>query len=238
MTEQVGKVTLDYSFYNGQDQYSDGDIEDDLLKLITEEPDVEKILKRDDRWPVLYHFSPVRQNILEWYPFKKDASVLEIGSGGGFPSIPLKIVRDDLKFTLCDSTGKKCEYLKEAVKYLKLDNLEVVCARAEDLGKNPVYREKFDIVTARAVARMNTLSEYCLPLVKVGGKFIALKGEAKEELEEAAGAIDILGGKVAVTDRKELPFGYGERNVIVIEKVKNTPSCYPRGNGKERKKPL
>lgn len=170
--------------------------------------------------------------------FENGASVLEIGSGGGFPSIPLKIVREDLKFTLCDSTGKKCEYLKEAVKYLKLDNLEVVCARAEDLGKNPVYREKFDIVTARAVARMNTLSEYCLPLVKVGGKFIALKGEAKEELEEAAGAIDILGGKVAVTDRKELPFGYGERNVIVIEKVKNTPSCYPRGNGKERKKPL
>ena len=79
MTEQIGKVTLDYTFYNGQDQYSDGDIENDLLQLIMEEPDVEKILAEDDRWPVLYHFSPVRQNILEWYPFKKDASVLEIG---------------------------------------------------------------------------------------------------------------------------------------------------------------
>lgn len=80
MTEQIGKVTLDYTFYNGQDQYSDGDIENDLLQLIMEEPDVEKILAEDDRWPVLYHFSPVRQNILEWYPFKKDASVLEIGA--------------------------------------------------------------------------------------------------------------------------------------------------------------
>ena len=83
MTEQIGKVTLDYTFYNGQDQYSDGDIENDLLQLIMEEPDVEKILAEDDRWPVLYHFSPVRQNILEWNPFKKDASVLEIGAGCG-----------------------------------------------------------------------------------------------------------------------------------------------------------
>ena len=83
MTEQIGKVTLDYTFYNGQDQYSDGDIENELLQLIMEEPDVEKILAEDDRGPVLYHFSPVRQNILEWYPFKKDASVLEIGAGCG-----------------------------------------------------------------------------------------------------------------------------------------------------------
>ena len=83
MTEQIGKVTLDYTFYNGQDQYSDGDIENDLLQLIMEEPDVEKILAEDARWPVLYHFSPVRQNILEWNPFKKDASVLEIGAGCG-----------------------------------------------------------------------------------------------------------------------------------------------------------
>lgn len=81
MKDQIGNVILDYTYYGGQDQYSDGDIEDDLLHLIQEEPDVEKILAKDDRWPVLYHFSPVRQNILEWYPFKKGAEILEIGSG-------------------------------------------------------------------------------------------------------------------------------------------------------------
>ena len=170
--------------------------------------------------------------------FTENASVIEIGSGGGFPSIPLKIIRSDLKFTLCDSTGKKCEYIKEAVNYLGLENVEVVCARAEDLGKNPVYREKFDVVTARAVARLNTLSEYCLPLVKQGGKFVAYKGEAEEEVNEAKNAVEILGGKISDIKKTELPFGSGERNIIVIDKIKKTPPSYPRGNGKERKKPL
>lgn len=170
--------------------------------------------------------------------FEKNSSVIEIGSGGGFPSIPLKIIRSDLSFTLCDSTGKKCEYLKEAVKSLGLENVEVVCARAEDLGKNPVYREKFDVVTARAVARLNTLSEYCLPLCKVGGKFVAYKGEASEEIKEAVNAVEILGGKISAVEKTELPFGSGERNIVVIDKIKKTPPSYPRGNGKERKKPL
>ena len=170
--------------------------------------------------------------------FEKNSSVIEIGSGGGFPSIPLKIIRSDLSFTLCDSTGKKCEYLKEAVKYLGLENVEVVCARAEDLGKNPVFREKFDVVTARAVARLNTLSEYCLPLCKVGGKFVAYKGEASEEIKEAVNAVEILGGKISAVEKTELPFGSGERNIVVIDKIKKTPPSYPRGNGKERKKPL
>lgn len=171
--------------------------------------------------------------------FIKNSSVMEIGSGGGFPSIPLMIYREDLKFTLCDSTGKKCDYLKAVTDYLDLKNVKIVCARAEDLGKDKNYREKFDVVTARAVARLNTLSEYCIPLLKIKGKFIAYKGEAsEEEIKEAANAVKILGGEIENVKKTILPFEYGERNIIYVKKIKNTPPQYPRGNGKERKKPL
>ena len=139
MTEQVGKVTLDYSFYNGQDQYSDGDIEDDLLKLITEEPDVEKILKRDDRWPVLYHFSPVRQNILEWYPFKKDASVLEIGAGCG--AISGVLCKNAKHVTSIDLSKRRS--LINANRNREYDNLTIMVGNFNDV----VLEEKYDYIT-------------------------------------------------------------------------------------------
>lgn len=171
--------------------------------------------------------------------FKKGASVLEVGSGGGFPSIPLMIIREDLKFTLVESTGKKCEYLKEAVRLLKTNNVEVICDRAEVLGKNEKYREKFDVVTARAVAKLNTLSEYCMPFIKVGGSFIAYKGESvEEEVKEGNNAIKILGGEIKEIYKYDLKVTQGSRGIVVIEKVKNTPEKYPRGQGKERSKPL
>lgn len=139
MTEQVGKVTLDYSFYSGQDQYSDGDIEDDLLKLITEEPDVEKILKRDDRWPVLYHFSPVRQNILEWYPFKKDASVLEIGAGCG--AISGVLCKNAKHVTSIDLSKRRS--LINANRNREYDNLTIMVGNFNDV----VLEEKYDYIT-------------------------------------------------------------------------------------------
>ena len=170
--------------------------------------------------------------------FVDKSKVIEIGSGGGFPSIPLKIMRDDLNFTLVESTGKKCLFLKEVVKELELKNVEVLNGRAEDFGKDKKYREKFDHVTARAVARLNTLCEYCIPFVKKGGLFIAYKGEAEEEVKEASNAIKVLGGKIKEVVTLDLPNGVGRRNIIIIEKISETPSKYPRGNGKERKKPL
>lgn len=169
--------------------------------------------------------------------FKRDKTVAEIGSGGGFPSIPLMITRSDLRFTLIESTGKKCEYLKTVIKELNL-NGEVLCLRAEEAGKNAAYREKFDYVTARAVARMNTLCEYCIPLIKKGGAFIAYKGDGEEELIEAKNAVNVLGGKIIKTEKYELPQNMGKRNIFVIEKISSTPEKYPRGNGKERSKPL
>lgn len=170
--------------------------------------------------------------------FEKGASVAEIGSGGGFPSIPLKIVRDDLKFTLVESTGKKCNYLNTVVvDKMAFKGVKVVNMRAEDGAHDRAFREKFDICCARAVARLNTLSEYCLPYVKVGGKFIAYKGDCEEEIEEAANAIKVLGGEIENIVRYELE-NCGKRTIVIIKKVSATPTKYPRGQGKERKDPL
>ena len=169
--------------------------------------------------------------------FEEGVSVLEVGSGGGFPSIPLKILRDDLKFTLVESTGKKCEYLKAVVDKLNLNCVQVINARAEELARDKNYREKFDVCTARAVARLNTLCEYCLPFVKLGGSFIAYKGGKIEEVIEAEKAIKVLGGELYRKKNYVLPDGE-VRSIIEIKKVKPTPEKYPRGQGRERKNPI
>lgn len=169
--------------------------------------------------------------------FKNGAKVVEVGSGGGFPSIPLKICRGDLNFTLIESTGKKCNFLSAAIKELGLEGMTVLNSRAEEAARLPSLREKFDVAEARAVASLNTLSEYCLPFVKVGGYFIAYKGIADEEIENAANAVAILGGAIEKTEKYSLPDG-SRRTVILIKKIKPTPPKYPRGKGLERKSPL
>ena len=162
--------------------------------------------------------------------------LIDIGSGGGFPAIPLKIMRPDLKLTMVESTGKKCEFLKAVVDNLGLTDVTVLNGRAEDLAKDARYREQFDVCTARAVARLNTLCEYCIPFVKNDGYFVAYKGEAGEEIIEAKNAIKILGCVLdGVADFDLLG---AKRQIVCIKKIKNTPAIYPRGNGKERKKPL
>ncbi len=168
--------------------------------------------------------------------FPKNSNVIEIGSGGGFPSIPLMIKREDLSFTLVESVGKKCEFLRFVIEKLNL-NATVINKRAEDLGKDRTFREKYDVVTARAVAELNTLSEYTLPLVKNGGILIAYKSK-NDELLRAKNAIKILGGKEKETFNYSLSNDAGERCIYIIEKITKTPPNYPRGNGKERSKPL
>ena len=166
------------------------------------------------------------------------ASVAEIGSGGGFPSIPLKIVRDDLKFTLIEATAKKCAFLQSVVEKLDLKCVKVINCRAEEGAHDKNLREKFDFAVARAVARLNTLCEYCLPYVEVGGKFIAYKGDCDEEIKCAENAIKTLGGEIEGVVDYSLPEDFGKRKLIIIKKVKPTPTACPRGQGKERKKPL
>lgn len=189
----------------------------------------------DEKEIYIKHFS----DSIEGEKFiEKNSSVVEIGSGGGFPSVPLKIVRDDLNFSLIESTGKKCAFLNEIKTLLGFKNFEIFNGRCEDLAKKSLFREKFDVCVARAVAELRTLAEYCLPLVKKGGIFIAYKGDVEEEIIKAENAIKILGGKIRETNAYSLPENYGKRTLVIIEKNNETPDKYPRGNGKERSKPL
>lgn len=163
-------------------------------------------------------------------------TLIDIGSGGGFPALPIKIMKEELDVTLLEATGKKCEFLRAVVYELGLKGVTVLNGRAEDFAKDINYREKFDVCSARAVARLNTLCEYCMPFVKVGGTFVSYKGDGAEELIEAKNAIEILGGKV--DNVKEYCLEDAKRMLITIRKIKPTDKKYPRGNGKERKMPL
>ncbi len=162
--------------------------------------------------------------------------MVDVGSGGGFPAIPLKIMNEDLDLTLIESTGKKANFLEIVAKELNFKNAKIYNERAEDISKKKEFRENFDICTARAVARLNTLTEYCLPLVKVGGKFISYKGNSEEEVKEAETSINILGGKLNNVDKYTLE--EATRSLVVIEKIKKTDEKYPRSNGQIRNKPL
>ncbi|CCI82522.1 16S rRNA (guanine(527)-N(7))-methyltransferase RsmG [Lactobacillus hominis] len=171
--------------------------------------------------------------------FKTDASLCDVGAGAGFPSLPIKILRPDLKVTIIDSLGKRLKFLDSLIQKLNLENITLVHSRAEDAGQNPALRAKFDIVTARAVAKMSVLSEYCLPLAKIGGDLVALKGpKANEELTDAKDAIKILGGKTKKIVELALPNTDDERNLVLIEKVAKTPKKYPRQAGTPNRKPL
>ena len=161
------------------------------------------------------------------------ANVLDIGAGAGFPSLPIKIVRDDISLTMIDSVNKKVTFLNEVVKTLGIDNAGAFHSRIEDLDKN----KKYDVVVSRAVAELKTLCEYTLPFVKEGGIFIAYKSEkTDEEIENAKNALQVLGGKVS--EVKEVSVGELTRKLVVIKKVKPTPPKYPRGKNLPRVKPL
>ena len=160
-----------------------------------------------------------------------------MGTGAGFPSLPCALVRSDLKLTLLDSLNKRIIFLEEVTREL---GREAACihARAEEGGRNPALREKFDLATARAVASMRELSEYCLPFVKVGGIFAALKGyEIEEELNEAKAAIRLLGGEIQEVQKKILPDG-SRRGIVLIQKISQTSTKYPRPSAKIKKNPL
>ena len=166
-------------------------------------------------------------------------NLADIGTGAGFPGIPIKIFNPNIKITLVDSLNKRVNFLNDIVKELKLENVEVIHSRAEDLGKDKNCREKFDVVTSRAVANMSVLSEYLLPLVKIDGKCICMKGaEIEEELESAKYAIKLLGGRIEKVDNFELSDEHLKRNIVVIKKIDKSPSNYPRKAGIPAKKPI
>ena len=171
--------------------------------------------------------------------FTAAARVVDVGTGAGFPGIPLKIFQPELELTLMDSLNKRLNFLREVAGNLGLQGVSFVHARAEEAGKNKQHREGYDIAVSRAVARLNVLCELCLPLVKAGGWFIALKGaQYEEEVREAAKALTVLGGKVVDIRPVSLPGLADKRAVIYIKKVAATPPSYPRKAGTPEKKPL
>ncbi|MCF6096263.1 16S rRNA (guanine(527)-N(7))-methyltransferase RsmG [Thermovorax subterraneus] len=164
--------------------------------------------------------------------------IIDIGTGAGFPGIPIKISRKDLNVYLLDSNKKKTDFLENAIKNLGLKETYVLYGRAENYGKNVHFREKFDYAFARAVSALNVLLELCLPFVKLGGFFVALKGkEPEEEIVQSRGVFEILGGELRDVIYYELPFEI-KRSLVVVEKVGKTPEKYPRREGMPEKKPL
>lgn len=175
--------------------------------------------------------------IAQYVDLTQKVSIIDVGTGAGFPGIPLKIAFPEIKVTLLDSLNKRINFLNEVIDELGLEEITAIHGRAEDYGKNGAYREQFDYCVSRAVANMSSLSEYCLPFVKVGGSFVPYKsGNIDEELEQAKKAVFLLGGKIEKVEKFAL--SEAQRSFVFIKKEKNTAKKYPRKAGLPTKEPL
>lgn len=171
--------------------------------------------------------------------FSKPLTVCDVGAGAGFPSLPMKICFPEMRVTIVDSLNKRIQFLNHLSDQLGLENVSFVHARAEEFGQNAAYRENFDVVTARAVARLSVLSELCVPLVKVGGRFVAMKAaSAEDELKDAKKALQVLGAQLEEDHAFQLPVENSERKLYVFSKQKATPKKYPRKPGTPNKTPI
>ena len=189
---------------------------------------------KDEKEFIVKHFI---DSLTTDYFVKDSKRILDIGTGAGFPGIPIKINNPDINVTLIDSVNKKIMVLNDVIEKLGLEKIEALHVRAEELARENDYREKFDIVTTRAVSNLSTISEYMLPFVKIGGKALCMKGpNIKQELEDAKKAIQVLGGEIEKIEKFNIDDF--ERNIIIIKKVKNTNKKYPRGQGKPAKEPI
>ncbi|WP_105619198.1 16S rRNA (guanine(527)-N(7))-methyltransferase RsmG [Vallitalea okinawensis] len=173
------------------------------------------------------------------HDFNQSLKVVDVGTGAGFPGFPLKIAHPKIELTAIDALNKRINYLNEVVRVLDLEKVQCVHSRAEDAAQNELYREQFDLSVSRAVADLAVLTEYCLPFVKTGGKFISLKGPSiSEEINNARDAIQILGGEIEEIKYIDIPFSDLKHNLVIINKVNETPLKYPRKPSKIKKRPL
>ncbi len=240
LTQLLKEGTLNYGRELNQQQVSNFGTYMELLKEWNQKINLTAI--EDDREIIIKHFID-SMSILPYINNEK-LKVIDIGTGAGFPGIPLKIANPQLEVTLLDSLDKRIKFLNEVINATnisgkaEISEIKAVHGRAEDFGVNPQYREKYDIAVARAVANLPVLLEYCLPFVKINGIFIAMKGSNTEELNNSTKALDILGGKIEKIEKFELPSTNIERNVVIVRKFRQTPTKYPRKAGKPSKEPL
>ena len=221
-------ISLDETALSRFDKYAEMIVETNKTLNLTAITDPDEMLYK--------HFLD-SLSLLSVLNLKHNAKVIDVGTGAGFPGVVLLIARPDLKITLMDGTNKRLNFIEKVLEELQL-NAEILHMRAELAGKDKKYREKYDVVTARAVANMNTLSEYCLPFAKVGGIFAPMKAaKADEEIESAENAIKLLGGKVSEIKHLNIE-NCGERCIIITEKISQTPPKYPRASAQISKKPL
>lgn len=192
----------------------------------------------DEKEVFIKHFLDSISAVTKGY-IQNGMSLIDVGTGAGFPGMPLRICLPELKVTLLDSLNKRINFLQEVSSKLSIDDIEFIHGRAEDFGKNEDYREKYDIATARAVAGLPVLMEFCVPFIKVGGYFVCLKGpNANLELEESKKAMEVLGVEYIEKIDVKLPESDLNHNILIFKKVKNTPSKYPRKAGKVSKNPI
>lgn len=228
--EEIGRVGVDISEIQAEQFY-------DYYELLVERNKVMNLTAITDFKEVVKKHFADSLTLLRIHNMDEVRNMIDVGTGAGFPGIPLKIVCPDVKLTLLDSLGKRVKFLEDVAGKLDLRGVECVHSRTEDLAGNSYYREQYDLVTARAVAAMNVLSEYCLPYVKIGGVFAAYKsGTIEEELAAAERAISVLGGKVRATEKFQLD-DMG-RSIVLIEKTRKTPKSYPRKAGTPSRSPI
>lgn len=209
----------------------------DFMKFLLEKNKIMNLTAiTDEREIILKHF--IDSVIIKDY-IENNERIIDVGTGAGFPGIPLKIVKENNEFVLLDSLNKRINFINEVIERLELKNIIAIHSRAEEAGKNKIYREMFDVVISRAVSKLNVLAEYMLPFLKVGGRCICLKGpNIDEELEEAKKAIKMLGGKIEKVEKMCLPETDISRTVVIIRKINETPKQYPRKAGTPSNKPL
>lgn len=208
---------------------------DYMIKVLDWNTKINVTAVRDEENFIIKHY--IDSLMISGY-LDKTSKVIDIGTGAGFPGVPLKLFNENIDITLIDSINKKLNVIRESIKDLNLNKIDIIHSRAEDLAVKPEYREMYDIATTRAVSNLSTILEYMMPFIKVGGIAICMKGpNYQEELENARNAIKILGGKIDVIENFNINTEY-ERNIIVVKKVSSTPKKYPRSGNKPLKEPI
>ena len=229
--ENIG-IKLSDKQYKQFDQYYELLVEWNSFMNLTGITDYEEVLLKHYVDSLVLHIEEIGHN-------NDNISLIDVGTGAGFPGLPLKIAYPQLNVVLLDSLNKRVKFLNQVIEELGLEGIQAIHSRAEDGGRNKNLREQFDISVSRAVANLSTLSEYNLPFVKVGGYFVAYKsGDVDDEVKNAANAVKQLGGVIERVDKFKLPYSDIERSLVFIKKIKNTPGRYPRKAGLPGKEPI